>query len=176
MIGSKETKEMGETKTNIMTMETKLRLEADLVRLEAEHLKAGKRIGEAAGPESDWHDNAAYDEALRQYDLKNSLLSATRQKLRSVEIIKPRQETENVGLGNTVVLRFADMNKDERFTILGSDDSITGKDKQSRWISQETIVAQAIMGLKKGDIAEIDFDHGEKQRVKVKDILVGEFE
>lgn len=44
-----------------------------------------KAIGEAAGTNSDWHDNAGYDYACAQFELYQSLVSQLKQELRALQ-------------------------------------------------------------------------------------------
>jgi len=158
-------------KPNLMTQQTKERLERSLAEIRQKLADAGRSIGEAAGSNSDWHDNAAFDYAQMEFKLLGSQEAELSRKLFNVAIIEPRQETDVVDLGNTVRLRFEDMDEDEMFTILGPDDGLTGMEYEPRWISCETPLAQAVMGKQRGETAE--FNNG--QIVKVKEILPGEF-
>ena len=173
MCMGKERKEMQEPQRNLMTLETKKRLEQELIQKRADHLKANKRIGEAAGPESDWHDNAAYDEALRQYDLQSSILKTAEDKLHNIEIIEPRQETDDIGLGNTVILRFKGEDEDEKFTVLGPDDTGTGRDRG--WISILSPVGALLIGHKEGEVIKMELEGRDPQEITIKRILPGEF-
>lgn len=159
-------------KPNLMTRETKLRLEAEHKRLQQKLLDAGQQIGEAAGANMDWHDNAAFDQAQAEFKLQGTQEAMLSEKLRNVEIIEPRKETDVVGLGNTVRVRFKDMDEDEMFTILGPDDGLTGIDKNPRWINHKTPLGMAIMGKSKGDTVTFN----ETQEVVIKDVLPGQFE
>jgi transcription elongation factor GreA len=157
---------------NLMTAETLKRMEKDLEKAIADEDKAHKAIGAAAGAEGEWHDNAAYDHAIMQHNVAMSRLQDMKVKLQNYEIIKPRQETDEVGIGNTVVVRFADEDSDEKFTILGPDDSLTRQD----WISFMTPVAISILGKKRGEIGEFKIGEDREQQVKVVKILPGEFD
>ena len=132
--------------------------------------RAKKTIGEAAGPESDWHDNAAYDHANMAYDLASASLRDIKAKLNNYQIIAPRKETDSVDVGNTVLLKFADEPENEKFTILGPDDSAT----RNGWVSFKTPLAESILGKKEGELGE--FIAGDrKQTVKIIQILPGDF-
>jgi transcription elongation factor GreA len=168
----KDRKEGDLQEPNLMTAETLSRMQKDLEKAIDAEDKAHKAIGAAAGAEGEWHDNAAYDHAIMQHNVARSMLRDMREKLQNYEIIKPRQEVDKVGIGNTVVVRFADEDADEKFTILGPDDSLTRED----WISFETPVAKSILGKKKGETGEFKIGEERGQQVKVVKILPGEFE
>lgn len=129
-----------------------------------------RSIGEAAGRESDWHDNAALDFANTQHDLHSSMLGNIQSKLKDVQIIPISSEIDKVGIGNSVVVRYGSEENDETFTILGPADS----GRKPGWISNESILAINLVGKKAGD--EIFFESGgQKQKVKVVKILPGDF-
>lgn len=156
--------------TNLMTEETLSRLQSELEMATEAERKAKEAIGAAAGPESDWHDNAAYDHANMAYDVASARLRDIKSKLNNYQIVIPRKETDVVDIGNTVILRFADKSENEKFTILGSDDSATKND----WISHITPLAKSILGKKEGESGE--FLAGDrKQTIKIVKILPGDF-
>jgi predicted S18 family serine protease len=56
-----------------------------LVELEAEMKRWQLAIGEAAGSNSDWHDNAAYDYANAQFELYQALVSEAKNEVKELE-------------------------------------------------------------------------------------------
>ena len=166
--------ELNAGEINLMTQETYERLLKSIPLVEDEANKANLQKGEAAGSNSDWHDNPTYDQAILDARMAETKLGILQAKLAKVVIIEPRQETDTVGLGNEVVLRFEDEDSDERFLLLGPDDAVTGKDKEPRWISQETPIGQAILGKSAGTNVIVRTPSGET-KVKIKKILPGTF-
>lgn len=156
-------------KPNLMTELTYKRLLKELAKAKDEESKAIKAIGTAAGAETDWHDNAAYDHAQMQYELALSRFRSLKAKVENYKIIEPRQKTDIVSIGNTVVLEF-DKGEKQKFTILGADDSGT---KES-WLSFTTPIATSILNRKVGDVVKYEFDNN-KQNIKIIEILPGEF-
>jgi len=156
---------------NLMTLATKKHLEKKLIKAEAEMKKALLAIGTAAGKETNWHDNAAFEDANVQFNVCHSNVKNLREKLFNVEIIKPQKETNVIKIGNTVVVQLKDKKKSEKFTILGSDDVGYQKD----CISYTTPLSQAILGKKAGKSVSFKTPKG-KQEVKIITILPGEFE
>lgn len=155
---------------NLMTAKTLARLKDLLQKAIDDEANAKKAIGAAAGPESDWHDNAAYDHANIAYDVAFARLKEIKMKLEHYEIIEPRSEVDQVKVGNTVVIKFENEAEEEKFTILGLDDSGTMKD----WISYSTPLAKSILDKKEGESAEF-MAGGTRQTVKIIKILPGEF-
>jgi len=127
-------------------------------------------IGDAAGTESNWHDNAAFDHANMRHDVDSSHLRTIEAKLRDVEIIKPSRKKDSVSIGNTVVVKFQGEDVEETFTILGPTDS----GRNMGWISFESPLGSSLIGKKKGDEYSFSIDRQE-HKVKVIKILPGAF-
>lgn len=159
---------------NYMTQATWNRLnnELPIAREKVEAINLSK--GDAAGSGSDWHDNPAYEEAIRESVIVEQRYNQLQDKLRKVVIIEPRQETDFIGLGNEVVVRFEDEEADETFVLLGADDSATGKNFKPQWISIDTPLGQALLGQTRGTTIEVNAPAG-KIRVKIKKINAGSF-
>jgi|GEM_PF-1164167 len=159
-------------KPNLMTAQTKAELEEALKQAKKDLGEAQLAIGEAAGRESDWHDNAAFDYANMDFDLKLTTVAILAGKLQEVEIITPRNQTEKVDVGNTVVVRFEGEEEDERFTILGADDS----GRKPGWLSSNSPLGKSLLGKREWDIAEYALEADKKQKVRVVKILPGDFD
>lgn len=129
-----------------------------------------KEIGLAAGSESDWHDNAAFDHANIKHDVDRAQLGTIEARLRDVEIIKPRKQRDQVDIGNSVLVQFSSENETEMYTILGPADSGRG----SGWISYESPLGSSLMGRRKGDTVNYSIQN-QVQRVSILDILAGNF-
>lgn len=157
---------------NLMTSYTKATLEEVLGTAKRELDQAQLSIGEAAGRESNWHDNAAFDYANMEFDLKSANLANIKEKLRNVEIITPRRETDKVGIGNSVVIQFQDRTDQETFTILGPDDSR----QKPGWLSYLSPLAKSIIGNKEGETVKFSIGNKENYTVRIAKILPGEFE
>lgn len=170
-----ERKESDMPKANLMTQQTKERLEREHEDIKAKLFTVGQSIGEAAGPNMDWHDNPAFDYAQMEFKTLGVQELAIEEKLRYTQIVEPRQEIDVVGIGNSVVVRFANMDEDEEFVVLGPDDGVTGKDFSPRWISSGTPLAQSLIGKTKGEVATMKLGDGLEQEIKVKDIKPGKF-
>lgn len=150
-----------------MTIQTHERLQKELEAATAERDKWHKAIGEAAGSNSDWHDNASYDYAVTTFELMESRERELRELLRSIEIIEPRKEVKDIQIGNTVKLNLDGIIK--VFHLLGSLDS-----GHNGWLSIETPVGSALVGKKKGEIVEIELDD-RTLRIEVLEVLEGAF-
>lgn len=161
------------TNVNPMTEETQRRLQDELKRVKESLAEAGRKMGEAFGPNCDWHDNSAADFAVEEYKRIGAIETELRAALQNTIIIKPRQETNQVDLGNTVIVRLGDSDEDEKLTLLGPQDSATGGD--NGWISYLSPVGKVLMGMKEGENRTFPLGEDRKQSVIVKKILPGEF-
>ncbi len=149
-----------------MTLEGKKVLERRLKEAKDEFKKQNLAIGSAAGEEYDWHDNAAFDIAVANRDVASSRIRELKQKLQNVEIIKPREETNEVGIGNEVVVRYNKEKEDKVFTIVGPVDS----ELHEGWISHKTPLGKSLLGAEVGEFVEMKLGDGMVARIKVKEI------
>lgn len=162
---------VGVEKKNVMTRFTYEALQKEVAKASEDVGSSLKRIGEAAGTESDWHDNAAFDFANVQHDVNSSRLGSIMSKLKNVEFIEPPEKVDNVSVGTTVVVKFQGENEDESFTVLGPADS----GRKEGWISYDSPLGSNLLGKKTGEEAVFSVQD-RQQKVKVVKILPGEFD
>lgn len=159
-----------DVKVNLMTQSTYETLLVEVEMAKGDVSQSLLDIGEAAGTGSDWHDNAAFDQANIKHDVDTLKLSSIETKLKDVEIIEPSQKRDKVGIGNSVLIKFQGEDEEEMFTILGPADS----GRREGWISFESPLGSSLIGKKKGD--NVSFSIGNQQQsVKVLDIFPGDF-
>lgn len=156
----------GDEIKNIMTRRTKERLERELALAEKKLAKSLMDISEAAGSASDWHDNAAFDQANVDHDVNSALVRDLREKLKDVVIVEPCLETDMVKVGNMVEIIFEGDLEKYRYTILGDSDSGTKKE----WISHRSPLGQALLNKKVGEVIERN-----GRRAKIRQIVSGDF-
>ncbi len=160
----KEMLKKGPTK---MTLQTQLRMEEEQQVLQDEINEKTLALGDTQESAQDWHDNAAWDSLKQELDVLDTSLVSFQAALENPEIINPREEVDTVQLGNTVVVRYEDEEEDETFTILGPFDSGTNES----WISEESALAEALIGLQSGSVATMT----NGLTVKLVEILPGDF-
>ncbi len=85
------TKERITRTPNFMTRTTENRLRLEVIEMEQHISEVGKQMGEAAGINHDWHDNAAYDQAVRDYQLLQTRFAQLKSSLVEIEYIQPRK-------------------------------------------------------------------------------------
>ena len=122
-----------------MTNETKTRLEVKLVESEKMFQKFSQAQGDACGENCDWHDNSTYEFATQQTNLYATRTMQIKRLLKE-PITLPREDTDVVGIGNTVKLKVGD--KEMMITLLSDEDSMTRKE----WLSIDSPIGQKILG------------------------------
>lgn len=119
-------------------------------RQKARASRASRQVGKEAGDSCDWHDNFGYEEARRQAELENRLLGEMQANLHGATVFEPPEQNTAVRIGNTVLV--LDENKNEKKTItigaFGETDTELGL------VSYESPLADALMGLQEGEVAE----------------------
>ena len=157
-----------------MAWATYLRLKEQTARAATERDQAGKDLGTAEG---DWHESGSFEDANYRFCFYNIVGGLHRSRAYLAEIVEPRQETDSVQMGNTVLVHWNDSpepNQDEgheKYTILGPDDTGTNPN----WVSAFSPFGQSIIGKKPGE----SFSYFVEQRRlggKIISVLPGEFE
>ena len=155
---------------NLMTHRTYEKLIVDLQVAEEALRTSGQSVGEAAGDSHEWHDNAAYDQAIREVRINSTYVDMLRNFTKSPVFIEPRAETGDVGIGNVVSVLFDGEEKSEEFTLLGPNDSKI----ESSWLSYLSPLGSRLIGLKRGQ--DIEYVIGERKiKAKLIDIQPGNF-
>ena len=115
----------------------------------------------------DLSENADYDAARNEQAQVEGRILELEKILETAEIIEKR-DTDKVGLGTTIVLRYLDEDDDEteEYKIVGSKEADPSKNK----ISNESPLAKAIWGAKAGDERTVESPRG-KYRVEIVEIM-----
>jgi transcription elongation factor GreA len=121
--------------------------------LEQRLLEAGQAAGEAAGINSDWHDNPAYDEAIEAMRLLTTKLSGVETQLTNVVFIEdeivPGKTYDSVERGCRVTVEID--GEAEVYYVGGGADS----NPTEGVISYKSPLAQAILGGKRGETRNV---------------------
>ena len=115
----------------------------------------------------DLSENADYDAARNEQAQIEGRISELEKILETAELIE-KTDTDKVGLGTTVVLRYLDEDDDEteEYRIVGSKET----DPSNNKISNESPLAKAIWGAKVGDERTVESPRG-KYRVEIVEIM-----
>jgi len=154
-----------------MTKETYLTEEGlNEIKKELEYLKLEKRpevinaLKEARAL-GDLSENAEYDAARNEQATVEAKIIELEAMIEHAVIIK-EVKTDKVSIGNNVKIEYVEDNDTEVYSIVGSKEA----DPFNNKISNESPIAQAILGLKVGDTAKVSSPNGEYQ-VKILEIF-----
>lgn len=140
------------------------------IKKELEYLKTEKRpeVIEAlkeARALGDLSENAEYDAARIEQGQVESRITELEKMVELAVVIK-EENTGKVSIGTKVKIEYIEDNEEEVYSIVGTNEADPFENK----ISNESPLAQAIIGLKKGEKATVLCESGNYE-VKVLDIL-----
>lgn len=133
------------------------------LKKELEYLKTEKRpevinaLKEARAL-GDLSENAEYDAARTEQAEVENKISEIEAMLENAELIKD-VNTNKVSIGTTVTLKYVEDDETDTYTIVGSKEA----DPFANKISNESPLAKAIIGAKKGQYVMIDSPNGKYQ-------------
>lgn len=133
----------------------KLKAEAD--QLEQEEMpKIAKRIADARS-EGDLSENAEYHGARESQGMLQAKINVLRDKLaRAVIVERPKEASNEVVFGSTVIVKDLDFGDEETFVLVGAGE----EDYDAGKINVASPLAQGLMGCKVGQRVEIDVPAG----------------
>lgn len=139
------------------------------LKKELEQLKTVKRPEvinalKDARAQGDLSENAEYDAARNEQAVVEGKIAELEAMIENAVIIKD-VKTDKVALGTTVKLKYLEDGEVDEYAIVGSKEA----DPFANKISNESPIAKAIMGLKKGTIVSVDSPNG-KYDVEIVDI------
>ena len=152
------------TKETYLTEEGLKSIEEELNYLKTEKrpevinaLKEARALG-------DLSENAEYDAARAEQATVEAKIVELEQMIEHAVIIK-EVKTDKVSIGNNVKIEYVDDSETEEYSIVGSKEA----DPFNNRISNESPIAQAIIGKKVGDICKVASPNGEYE-VKILEI------
>lgn len=156
---------MTEKKEVILTKEKLEKLEDELEYLKtkkrpemAEKIKIARSFG-------DLSENADYDEAKNEQGEVESRIMKIEDMIRNAKTIEVNENSDTVGVGNTVTLYDEEFDEDVEYKIVGTAES----NPLEGYISNESPVGEAIIGHKVNDRVEVETPNG-KMYFVIKDI------
>ena len=140
-----------------MTAEGKEKLEAELKNLKVvkrpeviERIKVARSYG-------DLSENSEYDAAKDEQSHLEDRISVVEEMLKYAHVVDANSsDPDEVAVGKTVTYTEVGENEPETYTIVGSDES----DPMNGKISNDSPIAQAILGKKKGETVTISTPGG----------------
>lgn len=133
------------------------------LKKELEYLKTEKRPDvinalKEARALGDLSENAEYDAARTEQAEVENKISEIEAMLENAELIKD-VNTNKVSIGTTVTLKYVEDDETDTYTIVGSKEA----DPFANKISNESPLAKAIIGAKKGQSVMVDSPNGKYQ-------------
>ena len=113
----------------------------------------------------DLSENADYDAARNEQAQIEGRIVELEKILEIAELIE-KKDTDSVGLGTTVKIKYLEDDDVEEYRIVGSKEADPSEDK----ISNESPLAKAIMGAKAGEVRRVESPNG-KYDVEILEIL-----
>ena len=144
-------------KTVFLTYEGLKAREQELEYLKTEKRKEiSEKIKVALGF-GDLSENAEYDEAKNEQAEVELKIVKLEKMLKNAKIIDDEEiSTDVVSMGITVKILDIDMEEEETYTIVGSEEA----DPMNNKISDESPVGKAIIGKKVGDVVAVEAPNG----------------
>lgn len=148
---------MGEIQEVILTQEGYDKLEEELNYLKTEkRTEIAERIKVARGF-GDLSENSEYDEAKSAQAENENKIQELELKIRNAKVIDESEiDTKTVQIGNLVKLHDEEFDEDVEYTIVGSTEVNLAENK----VSNESPIGKALLGKKKGEIAEVNAPAG----------------
>ena len=141
----------------VLTIAGLKKLEEELAYLRGEkRQEVADRIKVALGF-GDISENSEYDEAKNEQGLLEMKIAELEEKLRNAKVIDEDDiTTDVVGIGTKV--KVLDVEEDEKieYSIVG----VTEVDVSKNMISNESPIAQGLMGKKKGQVVDVEVPAG----------------
>ena len=131
------------------------------IKKELEHLKLVKRPEvisalKDARALGDLSENAEYDAARNEQAIVEGRIVELEAMVENAVVIE-KTSTDCVSIGTKVKIEYVEDKDTEEYSIVGSKEADPFQNK----ISNESPIAQAIMGLKVGDIAHVSSPNGQ---------------
>lgn len=142
----------------------------DELKKELEHLKFEKRPEvinalKDARALGDLSENAEYDAARQEQAIVEGRIVELEAMIENAVVIE-KKATDAVSIGTKVKIEYVDDKETDEYSIVGSKEADPFLNK----ISNESPIAQAIMGLKVGDVAHVASPNGQYD-VKILEIV-----
>jgi transcription elongation factor GreA len=144
----------------VITRKGLRRLSNELERLKTDGRRSiAERLRHAAASETNRAESADYREARAEQALLERRIALLEQRLGSARLIKPRLGNGRVDVGERVRVR--DLSSGERLDL-----EIVGPLEADPWVGRISVsspLGKAIVGLRRGEVADVDAPRGRRQ-------------
>ncbi|MDT8336277.1 MAG: transcription elongation factor GreA [Candidatus Izemoplasmatales bacterium] len=141
-------------------------LKAELGELKGDKRNANLEALKEARAQGDLSENADYDAARDEQARIEARIKEIENILKNSEIIKENNRSRVIGMGKTVVVKFAHNKIETEFTIVGKLEANPIQKK----VSNESPIGKAIIGTKKGKIVTYKSETGQEITVEIIDV------
>ncbi|PIS11101.1 MAG: transcription elongation factor GreA [Bdellovibrio sp. CG10_big_fil_rev_8_21_14_0_10_47_8] len=143
-----------------MTVQGKLRLEAELKRLLQEERPSIIRAIEEARAQGDISENAEYEAAKERQSMVEGRIAEIQSKIAMAEVVNPAEiKADRVVFGATVTLNDLEEETKVTYQIVGVDEA----DVKAGKISIMSPLARALIGKKSGEVVVVQSPKSEKE-------------
>lgn len=142
-------------KTVYLTQEGFLELKKELDDLINIKRPANIKAIKEARALGDLSENAEYDAARNEQAELEGRIKKIEQILENVSIIE-NVDNSKVSIGNTVKIKYVDDGEEDEYQIVGSQEANPFESK----ISNESPIAQALLGRKVGEVVDVNSPNG----------------
>lgn len=133
------------------------RLNDELARLKSDGRRiVAERLQQAAASEANWAENADYHDARQQQAELERRIASLEQRLRSARIVEPRLGNGRVDMGERVRVRNLSSGRPLEVELVGPLEA----DLAAGRVSVASPLGQALVGLRDGEIADVDAPRG----------------
>jgi transcription elongation factor GreA len=144
----------------VITPEGRERLDAELERLTTEgRREIAERLKHAAASEANCAENAEYLAVREDQALLERRIALLAERLQSAQVIEPQLGNGRVDVGERVRVRDLESGARLELELVGTLES----DATAGRISVASPLGRAILGLRRGEIAEVDAPRGTLQ-------------
>ena len=144
----------------VITPEGRERLDAELERLTNEgRREIAERLKHAAASEANCAENAEYLAVREDQALLERRIALLAERLQSAQVVEPQPGNGRVDVGERVRVRDLESGARLELELVGTLES----DATAGRISVASPLGRAILGLRRGEIAEVDAPRGRLQ-------------
>lgn len=158
---------MANTEKTYLTEKGLQELKAELEELKTVKRPENIQALKDARALGDLSENAEYDSARNEQAIIETRITELEKIFDTAEVIsEDKISRDSVSIGTSVKIKFIEDNETEVYTVVGRTEADPFENK----ISNESPIAQAILGKKIGDVATVKCDAGDYD-VKIVEIL-----
>ena len=139
-----------------MSAERLAELKEELLYLQTVREKEVAELIKEARSFGDLSENSEYDEAKTEQGKLYSKIAEIKNLIENAEIVEKTDEVDKVGIGSYVTVRDLELNEEESYQIVGSQEANPMASK----ISDDSPFGRGLMGHRVGEIVNVDAPAG----------------